>query len=146
MNIPGKFSRKCLLLTLFSQEVKVTIAFVLCRLSQWNLIQGEDSTCIKSWFRDHSLILPTKKDRKIFCILSKFSVFCKFQHNFQIGLLWKIQRKKLLKSCQLAAPKILCRKFFCFTGKICLYKIFYLFLLMVGLSPDWRHYYTSKLA
>jgi hypothetical protein len=57
--------------------------------------------------------------------------------------LWKIYRKKLQNSCQLAAPKNLRRNFFCFTGNICLFEIsciyrkhdFSLFLLMVGLSP-----------
>jgi hypothetical protein len=33
-------------------------------------------------------------------------------------------QKKLRKSCKLAAPKNLCRKLFCFTGKIYLYKNF----------------------
>jgi hypothetical protein len=32
---------------------------------------------------DQGLILPTKKDRNFFCILSKFSVFCKFQQKFK---------------------------------------------------------------
>jgi hypothetical protein len=53
----------------------------------------------------------------------KISVFCKFQQIFQILLLSKIYRKKLQKSCQQSAPKNLCRKYFCFTGKICLYEI-----------------------
>jgi hypothetical protein len=37
-----------------------------------------------SYSSDQGLMLPTQKDRKFFCILSKFSVFCKFQQNFKI--------------------------------------------------------------
>jgi hypothetical protein len=69
------------------------------------------------------LILPTKKDRKIFFILSKFSVFCKIPQKFKAVFLWKIYRKKLQNSCQLAVPKNLCRFFFCVRGKICLFEI-----------------------
>jgi hypothetical protein len=40
-------------------------------------------------------------------------------------------QKKLKNSCQLAAPKNLCRIFFCLTGKICLLEIS-LFIQITG--------------
>ena len=67
--------------------------------------------------RNQGLILPTKNDRKIFCILSKFSVFCKLQQKFEAVFLWEIYRKKWQNSCQLAPPKNLCRIFFLFYRK-----------------------------
>jgi hypothetical protein len=64
--------------------------------------------------KDNFGYITNKKARRLF-------VFCKIQQIFQIVFLTKIYSKKLQKSCQLAAPKNLCRKLFCFTGKICLY-------------------------
>jgi hypothetical protein len=50
----------------------------------------------------------TTKDN--FSVVSKFSVFCKFQQNFQIFFNEKFTVKKLQKSRQLAAPKNLVQK------------------------------------
>jgi hypothetical protein len=82
--------------------------------------------------------LTNKKRHKFFRILAKFNVYYKFPHNFQIYAYKNFVEKNCRKPCKLAAPNYLCRNFFCFTGKICLYLIscayrkqdFSLFLLM----------------
>jgi hypothetical protein len=62
-------------------------------------------------YKDQGLILPTKKSRRFFCILAKFSVFCKFQQNFQVCLIKNLQKKNL-EILPAGSTKKLHRKFF----------------------------------
>jgi hypothetical protein len=69
------------------------------------------------------LILPTKKTEKFSVFFQNFLFYVNSNRNLKLGSYEKFTEKKLQNSCQLSAPKNLCRIFFCFTGKNWLFEI-----------------------
>jgi hypothetical protein len=89
-------------------------------LKQALLLKGKQRKGLKKWgclFATSGLILPTKKDRKIFCILSKFSVFCKILQKFKVVFLWKIYRKKNTEFLPATSTKKSVQNFYLFYRK-----------------------------